>query len=88
VAFDPYRVARSVGSRVAECRRAYGLTQEKFAEKIEVSVKYLQRLEAGKENLTIHSIVGLANALEVPPSSFWEPGAVEPRRPGRPRSKR
>jgi transcriptional regulator with XRE-family HTH domain len=38
---------------VAERRRAYGLTQEQLAEKLDVSLKYLQRVEAGEENLTL-----------------------------------
>jgi transcriptional regulator with XRE-family HTH domain len=86
---DPYRVIRWVGGRVAEQRRAYGITQEELAERLDVSVKYLQRVEAGEENLTIESVVNVANALEVAPASLiQQPRNTQPRKPGRPRTKR
>jgi transcriptional regulator with XRE-family HTH domain len=86
---DPHRVVQWVGTRVAERRRAYGLTQEQLAERLEVSIKYLQRLEAGEENLTIRSVVGLANALDVQPSYLLRaPRNAAPRKPGRPRKPR
>ncbi|HEY4059689.1 MAG TPA: helix-turn-helix transcriptional regulator [Kofleriaceae bacterium] len=84
---DPYRVVRWVGGRVAERRRTLGWTQEELAERLDVSIKYLQRLEAGQENLTIRSVVGLANALELPPGELMRSPAAPPapRKPGRPR---
>ena len=84
---EPYRVTRWVGGRIAERRRAFGLTQEQLAERLDVSVKYLQRVEAGTENLTIHSVVGLANALDVAPSYLLQqPRQAPHRKPGRPRT--
>ena len=78
---------RWVGRRVAERRRAMELTQEVLAEHLEVTVKYLQRLEAGRENLSVRSMVTLANALGVAPSSLLRPPIRLARpRPGRPRS--
>jgi transcriptional regulator with XRE-family HTH domain len=83
---DPYRVVRWVGGRVAEERRSLGLTQEELAERLDVSLKYLQRLEAGQENLTVRSVVGLANALSVAPGELMQSPREAPRRkPGRPR---
>jgi transcriptional regulator with XRE-family HTH domain len=80
---EPYRVVRWVGGRVAEQRRAYGLTQELLAEKLDVSIKYLQRVEAGEENLTIASVVNIANALATEPSycvaSATDVGSSPPR---------
>jgi len=86
---DPYRVVRWVGGRVAERRRSIGLTQEELAERLDVSIKYLQRLEAGAENLTVRSVVGIANALDVSPSYLIQrPRNAAPRKPGRPRKKK
>lgn len=86
---DPYRVVRWVGGRVAERRRDIGLTQEELAERLDVSIKYLQRVEAGQENLTIESVVTVANALEVAPGYLiQQPRSAPPRKPGRPRKKR
>jgi transcriptional regulator with XRE-family HTH domain len=58
-------VQRRVGKRVKALRALRGLTQEQFAEKVGVSVPYLQRLERGAENSTLRSLVKLANALDV-----------------------
>lgn len=79
-------VIRDLGLRVAELRKRAGLTQEGLAEILGVSIKYVQRIESGS-NLTVRSLVKLAQTLSV------EPGALltRPRsrtRPsvGRPRS--
>lgn len=85
---DPAEVSRWVGGRVAERRRADGLTQETLAEQLEVSVKYLQRVEAGTQNLTIQSIVGLANVLGVEPNYLLRPRKVVRRTPGRPKKRK
>jgi transcriptional regulator with XRE-family HTH domain len=78
-----------VGLRVAERRQAVGWTQEVLAERLGVSVKYLQRIEAGTENLTIRSVVNLANELDLSPNYLLRP-VREPaaRKPGRPRKRR
>lgn len=64
-------LARSVGRRVAEVRAGRGITQEKLAEQMEVTVRYLQRIEAGEEKLTLRSLVTLANLLGVRPIDFF-----------------
>jgi transcriptional regulator with XRE-family HTH domain len=71
---------------VAERRRNAGLTQEQLAERLDVSIKYLQRLEAGDENLTIRSLVRISNVLDVAPSQLFTPLRNARRsKPGRPR---
>ncbi len=80
------RVLSNVGGRVAELRRAAGYTQDALAERLDVNVQYLQRVEAGRENLTVRSLVKLAVCLRVEVASFFEvPAAV--RRAGRPRTR-
>jgi ribosome-binding protein aMBF1 (putative translation factor) len=79
------RVARDVGRRIAELRQAQELTQEQLAEKARVSIKYLQRVEAGRENLTLRSLVGLANLLRVAPIELLRAPASRTVRLGRPR---
>ncbi len=81
---EPDDVQRSVGRRVAELRADAGLTQEQLAERIKTGCKYVQSIEAGRENLSIQSLVKLANALQVPLDElFAEPKAKKPKR-GRP----
>lgn len=50
---------------MAELRRQAGLTQEQMAERGDVSVRYLRRIETGRENLTLSALVWLANLLGV-----------------------
>jgi len=53
-----------VGRRIAEIRRAKGLTQAAFAELMECSVQYVGLLERGKESLTLAKLVEIAEILE------------------------
>lgn len=57
---DADRVLFRIGRKVAELRKREGLTQEQLAEKLGLSLKYTQRLEAGRENLTIRSLCRIA----------------------------
>lgn len=59
-----------VGRRVAELRRAQHLTQESFAERLGVSVRYVQNVEQGRENLTLASMLRLAAALCATPADL------------------
>ena len=63
-----------------------GMTQEQFAEKVlRVSLKYAQAVEAGRENLTVESLVKLANKLRLPVARLFEAPETRQVRPGRPR---
>jgi HTH-type transcriptional regulator/antitoxin HipB len=82
---DPARVLSDVGRRVAELRLAAGLTQEELAEALAVSVKYVQRVERGRDNLTLDSMVKLVSALgarmadlHVPPRPVRTPTRAAP----------
>jgi len=57
-------VAKTVGRRIAEVRVQRNLSQERLAELLGVTARYLQRVEAGVENLTLGSLVTLANLLD------------------------
>lgn len=79
-----------VGRRIAELRAARGLTQEQLLPLLGLTdVKHLQKIEAGRLNLTVRSLVGIASALgcESVASLFVEPASREVRR-GRPRKAR
>lgn len=62
---DPERLIRDVGRRVAELRAARGWTQEEFAERAHCSVQWVRRIETGRANVTLRTLVGLANRLGV-----------------------
>ena len=83
---DPRQVLRDIGRRVAEVRVARGMTQEQFAEKVlRVSLKYTQAVEAGRENLTVESLVKMANKLRLPVARLFETPATRQVPRGRPR---
>jgi transcriptional regulator with XRE-family HTH domain len=78
-------VLRDLGRRVAELRAARGLTQERFAEEADITAQYLQRVEAGRENMTVRSLVRMAGLLHVSITDLFAAPAKRDVRPGRPR---
>lgn len=78
-------VSKAIG-RIAELRESCDWTQQEFADRLDVSVKYAQRLESGSENLRIDTLVHIANALGVKVAALFEkPASLARRSPGRPR---
>ena len=82
---DTESILRSIGRRIAEIRTKNGFTQEAFAEHAEITVQYLQRLEAGKQNFSIATLNRLAEYLGVPFEDLLMPPQKLESRPGRPR---
>ena len=82
---DPERVLRDVGRRIAELRAGRGLTQERLAELANFTVQYLQRVEAGRENLTVRSLAALAGLVGAQVADLFAAPANREVRPGRPR---
>ena len=77
---DPEDVARKIGQKIAELRRGAGLTQAELAERLRVSVERVPRIER-EGNFTVHTIVMVANALDVTAAELWtEPDARGERR--------
>jgi transcriptional regulator with XRE-family HTH domain len=68
---DPEMVARAVAKRIAEIRRAKGVTQDQMAEALECATKNYQRIEYG-QNVTIKMLARIANALDVSVAEFFE----------------
>ncbi|WP_240417378.1 helix-turn-helix domain-containing protein [Paenibacillus periandrae] len=56
---------RLLGARLRHERLKQDLTQEKLAEKIEVSHAYIGQIERGERSLTLDTLVRLANQLGV-----------------------
>lgn len=82
-------VLRDIGRRVAEVRATRGWTQETTAERLDVNLPYFQRIEAGRENLTVRSLVSVARVLGVRTAVlFTAPVSRARRGPGRPKRRR
>ncbi|RMG96334.1 MAG: XRE family transcriptional regulator [Deltaproteobacteria bacterium] len=56
---------RSLGDELRRLRRRAGLSQEALAERAGVHAKHVQRIERGRCNPNLSTLVALAAALEV-----------------------
>jgi transcriptional regulator with XRE-family HTH domain len=81
---DPEHLIRDVGRRVAELRRDAGWTQAELAATADVSLKYIQRIEAGDANLTLRSLAKIANTFSVSVPALLEKPSSRQAGPGRP----
>lgn len=80
------QVRKDLGRRVAELRRAKGLTQAQFAEASRVTTNYIARVEGGLENLTLDSVAKFGDLLQVPVLHLFLPPADRTVKKGRPRT--
>jgi transcriptional regulator with XRE-family HTH domain len=62
-------LGKKLGTRIKKIRKSRGLSQERLAEKVDISPRYLSRLEVGQQLPSIETLAGLAEALEV---QLWE----------------
>ena len=63
------KVLREIGERVKQARLACGLSQADLAEKLNVSVAYLSKIENGKKVMSITVLIKISDALKV--STDW-----------------
>lgn len=61
------------GENVKRLREEKHLTQEKFAECVGISEKYLSTIETGRNFGSLETIVALSNALEIEPFELFLP---------------
>lgn len=73
------------GLRVVEQRELADVTQERLAERLGVTPRYIQLLEAGRANIPLERLFELARVLGTDPAAFFSPPSPETkRRAGRP----
>ena len=80
----PVEIQRRIAANMRRWRLRRGLTQEALVERTDLDRRHLQRIERGEENLTIASLVGIANALNVTPAMLFRKAELLPARTGRP----
>lgn len=54
-----------LGARIREERKVRGLTQEQLAEKIEITPRYLSRLEGGQQSPSIETLIKLTEIFDI-----------------------
>lgn len=65
-------ITKDLGERIKELRQKTGLSQEKFALKIEMDRSYFASVEAGRRNIAIVNIKKIADGLGVSLSELFE----------------
>lgn len=58
-------VLNDFATRIKELRTAIGLSQEKFALKIDMDRTYYASVEAGKRNISLNNIKKIADGFQV-----------------------
>lgn len=86
---DAQRVIPDAGRRVAELRARRSWTQAELAERLDIALQNVQRIEQGRQNLTIGTLTRLAHVLGCGVRDFFDaPTTAATSGPGRPRVER
>ena len=56
---------KSIGKNIRKCRDELGITQEKLAEMVDLSVSYMGAIERGEKLPKLKAFISIANALEI-----------------------
>lgn len=62
---DADRVVKQLGKRIAQLRHERSLSQGALATKIRSTPQWVSQLERGTRSPTVHTLVKLANALDI-----------------------
>jgi transcriptional regulator with XRE-family HTH domain len=65
-------ITKEFGERIRELRKKTGLSQEKFALKIEMDRTYFATVESGKRNISLLNIEKIADGLGISISQLFE----------------
>ena len=69
---DNTMITERVGNRIRELRSQTGLSQEKFALKIDMDRTYFATVESGKRNISLQNIEKIAKGLDVSLAELFE----------------
>ncbi len=64
-------ITEELGVRIRELRKKTGLSQEKFALKIDMDRTYFATVESGKRNISVKNIEKIADGLGVSISDLF-----------------
>jgi transcriptional regulator with XRE-family HTH domain len=68
------RIRRRVAAQVRRLRAARGLTQEAAAERARLATRHLQKIEAAEVNVTLDTLVRVAEAFDVDVRALLDDG--------------
>jgi transcriptional regulator with XRE-family HTH domain len=75
--------ARTIGERVRQLRDDAGLTLEQASAQMDIDLKHLQKVESGQLNITLVTILRIADGLGVAPSILLEQVTAHKRKKSR-----
>jgi len=58
-------ILNKIGSKVRELRESKNYSLQEFSDKLDIEYNNLIRIEKGRSNFTIGTLIKIANALEV-----------------------
>ena len=58
-------VAKKFGAKLAYIRKSKKLSQIKLAEMVDMNFNYIGQIERGEANVTMKTMIAIANALDV-----------------------
>ncbi|MFZ2025773.1 MAG: helix-turn-helix transcriptional regulator [Microgenomates group bacterium] len=64
-------IDRKLGKKVQKLRKKAGMTQEKLAESVSLSMKYIQFIESAKRKPSLKTVYKIASALKVKPKELF-----------------
>jgi transcriptional regulator with XRE-family HTH domain len=70
------QAAKGLGLRIRELRQRAGWTLEQAAEAMHLDLTHLQKIEAGKLNVTLVTLVRIADGLKVGVLDLFSPPQV------------
>ncbi|HTA90038.1 MAG TPA: LexA family transcriptional regulator [Polyangiaceae bacterium] len=66
-------LVQAVAERIRQVRTAARVTQEQAAQRLDTNPKNYQRMESGRQNLTLQTVQNIADALKVDPFDLLRP---------------
>jgi len=78
------QVIHGIGRKIAELRTAKGWSQARFAEVLGIALQNVQRMEQGRQNFTVRTLVNIARKLGCEPRDLWSVPESPTRGRGRP----
>ena len=67
-----YQLLQLIGANIAQYRKQLGLSQEKTAERADISRVHLARIEQGMGAASLPLLFSISDALEIPLKNLFE----------------
>jgi len=64
-------IKRILGENIKALRKRDKLTKEQLAEKSNIDYKFFQKIETGKRNITVNTLIRICNSLNVTLKDFF-----------------